>query len=250
MEVHHHPHHTGHKRKWTDYLLEFFMLFFAVFLGFVAESIREHYTERSKEKEYIHSLISDLKTDTTNIGGGISRVFMQLKKMDTLQSFLYTKDDSLIKKLYKLGFYVAGDFSIKFDQRTTGQLMSSGNMRLIKPNVSDSIVAYNEIIKVMDVQAKLYLDAIMKCISLRYDVYDISYLRVQTKGDTTFTLKNTDWENMHLATTDIKVLAKFDASIEVTKTLAASYVTMLQIMKIKATDLITFLKKEYHIEKE
>ncbi len=33
MEVHH-PHHVTHKKKWTEYLLEFFMLFLAVFLGF------------------------------------------------------------------------------------------------------------------------------------------------------------------------------------------------------------------------
>jgi len=40
MEVHKHPHHVTHKKKWTEYLLEFFMLFLAVFLGFVAENIR------------------------------------------------------------------------------------------------------------------------------------------------------------------------------------------------------------------
>ncbi len=33
MEVHKHPHHVTHKKKWGEYLLEFFMLFFAVFLG-------------------------------------------------------------------------------------------------------------------------------------------------------------------------------------------------------------------------
>jgi hypothetical protein len=33
METHH-PHHVTHKKKWTEYLLEFFMLFLAVFLSF------------------------------------------------------------------------------------------------------------------------------------------------------------------------------------------------------------------------
>ena len=33
MEVHKHPHHVMHKKKWSEYLLEFFMIFFAVFLG-------------------------------------------------------------------------------------------------------------------------------------------------------------------------------------------------------------------------
>ena len=41
MEVHKHPHHITHKKKWGEYLLEFLMLFLAVFLGFVAENIRE-----------------------------------------------------------------------------------------------------------------------------------------------------------------------------------------------------------------
>ena len=40
MEVHH-PHHVTHKKKWGEYLLEFLMLFLAVFLGFLAENWRE-----------------------------------------------------------------------------------------------------------------------------------------------------------------------------------------------------------------
>ncbi|HEX3080133.1 MAG TPA: hypothetical protein VHQ04_06705, partial [Puia sp.] len=64
MEVHKHPHHVTHKKKWGEYLLEFFMLFLAVFLGFVAENVREHIVEHNIEKEYIQSLVEDLKSDT------------------------------------------------------------------------------------------------------------------------------------------------------------------------------------------
>ena len=41
MEVHH-PHHPTHKKKWSEYIIEFVMLFAAVTLGFLAENIREH----------------------------------------------------------------------------------------------------------------------------------------------------------------------------------------------------------------
>ena len=41
MEVHKHPHHVTHKKKWGEYILEFLMLFLAVFLGFLAENLRE-----------------------------------------------------------------------------------------------------------------------------------------------------------------------------------------------------------------
>jgi len=33
MEVQKHPHHVTHKKKWGEYLLEFFMLFLAVLPG-------------------------------------------------------------------------------------------------------------------------------------------------------------------------------------------------------------------------
>src|SRR5215204_169750 len=64
MEVHKHPHHVTHKKKWGEYLLEFFMLFLAVFLGFVAENVRENGVERHREQEYMQSLLNDLKSDT------------------------------------------------------------------------------------------------------------------------------------------------------------------------------------------
>src|SRR3954464_12621802 len=63
MEVHKHPHHVTHKKKWAEYVLEFFMLFLAVFLGFVAENIREHSAEQRRGKEYINSFVQDLKKD-------------------------------------------------------------------------------------------------------------------------------------------------------------------------------------------
>src|SRR5215831_11088020 len=63
MEVHKHPHHVMHKKKWTEYLLEFFMLFLAVFLGFVAENVRENIADRDREKQYMQSMIEDLKVD-------------------------------------------------------------------------------------------------------------------------------------------------------------------------------------------
>src|SRR5450759_535969 len=64
MEVHKHPHHVTHKKKWGEYLLEFFMIFLAVFLGFVAENIREHIVENDRAKEYAISLVQDLQNDT------------------------------------------------------------------------------------------------------------------------------------------------------------------------------------------
>ena len=51
MEVHH-PYHLTHKKKWSEYIIEFVMLFAAVTLGFFAENIREGFIEKEREKEY------------------------------------------------------------------------------------------------------------------------------------------------------------------------------------------------------
>ena len=71
MEVHKHPHHVTHKKKWTEYLLEFFMLFFAVFLGFLVENYRETLVNNEKEHHYIQNMVADLKADTTAINFAI-----------------------------------------------------------------------------------------------------------------------------------------------------------------------------------
>src|SRR5947207_12511064 len=61
MEVHHHPQTS--RKKWTHYLWEFLMLFLAVFCGFLAENQREHMVEHQREKQYIRSLLNDLRLD-------------------------------------------------------------------------------------------------------------------------------------------------------------------------------------------
>ena len=60
MEVHH-PHHPSHKKKWSEYILEFLMLFLAVTMGFIAENIREKFTENERSDELMKSFISDVR---------------------------------------------------------------------------------------------------------------------------------------------------------------------------------------------
>ncbi|PWT70617.1 MAG: hypothetical protein C5B59_19605 [Bacteroidetes bacterium] len=69
MEVHYHP-KLEHKRKhWKEYLLEGFMIFVAVTLGFIAENIREGITNRQHARELVSQLVHDLKNDTSQLNG-------------------------------------------------------------------------------------------------------------------------------------------------------------------------------------
>jgi hypothetical protein len=60
MEVHHHP-DVHHKRKHVrEYVLEFFMIFLAVTMGFFAESIREHSVELRNTRQYLETFKQEL----------------------------------------------------------------------------------------------------------------------------------------------------------------------------------------------
>ena len=73
------------------------MLFLAVFLGFLAENEREHMIEHKREKQYIRTLISDIKTDTTNIQFVIKDYQLRAAHADTALNLfdnLWSNDSS------------------------------------------------------------------------------------------------------------------------------------------------------------
>ena len=61
----HPPHKSGSDFK--EHIVHFFMLFMAVVLGALAENLRENYLDKTKEKEYLSSLVSDLGHDGINL---------------------------------------------------------------------------------------------------------------------------------------------------------------------------------------
>lgn len=63
MEVHHHG-HVQEKKKWLEYLFQFFMLFLAVFCGFLAEYQLEHKIESDKERV---GMLGALKTTAIDL---------------------------------------------------------------------------------------------------------------------------------------------------------------------------------------
>jgi hypothetical protein len=148
MEVHHHssPASDGTRgKKWTHYFWEFFMLFLAVFCGFLAENQREHYIERQRERQFIRSMVEDIKSDTGLLSSGItgSRQIMEAN-FQLLQEL--SKPEIVKNSLRALSLWKHSDYYPNFLQndRTVQQLKSSGNLRLIRnKNVSDSIMEYD-----------------------------------------------------------------------------------------------------------
>ena len=147
MEVHH-AHHPAHKKKISEYFLEFFMLFFAVTLGFFAENQREHYIEGQREIQYMESLLEDLAKDKYDLSESRKYITTQTKYIDTAIALLsqgnWTSEN--IKTIYRASLKVGGSRPTTFIDRTSAQLRSGG-MRLIKDKkVATLITEYWQLI--------------------------------------------------------------------------------------------------------
>jgi len=147
MEVHAHSHTA--RKKWTHYLWEFLMLFFAVFCGFLAEYQLEHVIEHQREQKYVESLIQDLKTDTAHL-----ETYINLRKekrimMDSLMLLLSTdKHKQFGNEAYFFARHVFSGPPFISTDGTMQQLKNAGNLRLIKnENIINNILAYDALVK-------------------------------------------------------------------------------------------------------
>lgn len=143
MEVHHHP--QVEKKGFKEYFLEFLMIFLAVTLGFFAENLREYFSDRQKENQYMHSLAEDLKKDTTALHYSIRRLQNDIDDARRLAVLfankqLMSQNDTTI---LWLTLDPAHSVDIIFNDRTSSQLKSTGSIGLIRnKNISDSILQY------------------------------------------------------------------------------------------------------------
>jgi hypothetical protein len=139
MEVHHHGGHDHGPKTWKSYASEFFMLFFAVFCGSMAEYYLEHKIEADREKEYVRAIVTDLKKDTlafaevtvkgpkqttfyNNICVAVSMFSRKRIGADSLINMFATKSDVPV--------------AIYVNNAAFTQLKSSGGLRLIKKDSS------------------------------------------------------------------------------------------------------------------
>ena len=142
MEVHHHP-DLQHKRKnFREYFLEFLMIFLAVTLGFFAESYREYLNERSKESEYMVSLVEDLKSDTAFLNLSIHTLIpYHLNWMDSTRNLLqmheHVGEDRLVYQALIIG--TAWTYDFHFTERTLSQLHSAGFSLIRKKEAVNAI---------------------------------------------------------------------------------------------------------------
>jgi hypothetical protein len=184
MEVH--PHSDSHgKKTWKIYFFEFFMLFLAVFCGFLAEYQLEHKLERDREKQFIISMVKELQEDIVQIDW-VRKDTNKYKNLDTLAMILLESDRSSeeIIKTYELFFrHTASIVYMSFNRNTLTQLKNAGNMRLIrKMNVVDSLNQLDNKITELNIQWEFYMKIMYDNFKLGSGIFDMGYLIKDKEG--------------------------------------------------------------------
>lgn len=131
------------------YFFEFLLMFLAVFAGFLADNWREQLQEHKREKEYIQSIVEDLKSDTLQSG----RILVQLKRtsasIDSVLTELSSPDViESSNRAYRLWTKNLDIKAFVANDRTIQQLKNNGELRLIRNKaVSDGIMKYDQTVK-------------------------------------------------------------------------------------------------------
>lgn len=248
MEVHHR--HASGKSSWKKYVFEFFMLFLAVFCGFLAEWQLEHAIERQREKQFIQSLAEDLKRDTAEAAAYIAFNETTLKYCDSLQDCL-THPDLLqhSNTFYDYSRELARYTRYNPTDRTMQQLKNAGNMRLIRKwNVSNAITEYDsktrllsELDAQLNEQKTKYRDRLIEFLDLssydrtnKPDSYMDSYM--QTVGNPGF-----------ITMDDNKARVLYNQAFTL-RIFSDILIRSAADVKANATRLLATLKQEYKVE--
>lgn len=252
MEVHHHAHHGG-KKNWKSYFREFLMLFLAVFCGFLAEWKLEHVIEHSREKEFMESMVIDIKTDSSNLADMKSAFGYITIQIDSLLPLL--KDNEHLEKnateIYQhqviLNLYKKWTYS----DRTIDQLKNSGTFRLIRNKaVSDGISQYDGFIRnyINDMQNSLILKLWQGVNDSGNDIFKSSVFREYFKSGN-FTshavvLPNTPY----FLTNDKIVLEKFINKLDQYAVSLDWFRMNIDVALQQNKALDSLIRKEYHLE--
>lgn len=234
-------------KSWKSYFLDFIMLFLAVSLGFMADNFREKSSERTKEKEYIRSMIEDVEEDRVEIKDRIKANGERVLYLDSLVNKSYdfsaTNEDRLALNRYFSQVVRHPEF-LTPTELTMQQLKNAGGMRLIKSTASiNEIIRYDTKLKKIANQQVYYENYQNKAIDIGTKIFNIQNLIwiLRNPG------KTGTQEKYKLLTEDEMKLKELGNSIAMYKGIIEYYVILLKGLDQQGEVLIQTLNDEYKL---
>jgi hypothetical protein len=168
---------------WKKYLFEFLLIFTAVFLGFLADNIRENYGEQQQAIGLARSFYEELKNDSITIASKIEGRYQKEKSIRYMVDFF--RDSSLASTSKDLSYHfiwaVTARSPITFTPRTIAleQLKSSGALRYFKNdrlrNLAGDLSVVIDFIAVRQQYEASIFENYMEPIMTNHMDYDFQY---------------------------------------------------------------------------
>jgi hypothetical protein len=247
MEVHAHTHTP--RKKWTHYFWEFLMLFLAVFCGFLAEYLLEHKIEKTKEKQFVESLVNDVKADIVHLNNIINNRSSRQIRLDSLTLFLNSPEyGKLGSSIYYNSIFVSRRIDIRFipNDGTMQQLKNAGGLRLIRNHVVfDSITKYDVGIRNLEKIGETEEIVIQDYRTTAAKIFNPVVLDKMFDAENNIS-RPTD--NPALFSFDKNILNELGFKLQTTKVLnRANKLNAKKLLK-QAVNLLNTLEKEYHLK--
>jgi hypothetical protein len=245
MEVHHHPQLYHKPKPWKEYLLEGFMIFLAVMMGFIAENIREAIDNHEHVRQLTSQLVHDLKADTA-----------QLNKIALAEIKIAQSNDALITLLQQ-------PFSKADTRHIQKQVANSHSLWLFHPSAGAIAAIKSELHLKQFSNSKIisFFATYEKDTELLHTAQDVSlqYQRLYLDPFLTqhFTPANmvAAFDSHAVPTAQMRNLSQADldqlaAEMVLIRLVSNEMVTDNRQVEDDAVKLLKYVKKQYSLEDE
>jgi len=235
------------------------MLFLAVFCGFLAENLREHYVENERAEELAKNLYNEIKTDSINIQQKIA--IRKIKENECAYFISYVKDSSLITlsdRFYPAfsWAFIVQQFLFEPNDGILNQLRNSGELRYFKsPELQEAVGKLS--VAIANIRNRhereySYMEVYIRPFSLKYFDFNWYEVLVQQGNSDLYTVLN---QKVNASVKGkIPNLDKFNR--KEAENLAYYYLLILRGTRITPYteyttinhELLKILRKEYHLE--
>lgn len=232
------------------------MLFLAVFCGFLAENIREHKVEQQRAKEFARSLVQDLQNDTTaiNVQKKSGAIFIAIT--DSLLNLSKRRLED--RNAAAFSFYTRFMYwtvPLSWNRATFQQIKNSGSLRYFKNyQLLEKLMRYDGLVNEIEgefnnhqTRGNMLLNPINEIIEPGYhhDISKYLLLSLDTMSTETrencFAVKTVPLENKREEIREmLNMIVVQQRNIRFNE-------GRLQRTKELAIELISDLKKEYHL---
>ena len=214
------------------------MLFLAVFCGFLAENLREHKIENDRERQFMQSLVRDIKKDILQ---GDSLQLQNLRSQKVCDSLLVLLSGKEINNnsypAYSLWHSVNGFIDFIPNDGTIQQLKNSGGLRLVrKQDVVDRLMDYNKVLELIKIHQSA-MNTYLFQQSRKTELFDV--VRLANENDRV---------NIPLLSNDKKLLGWSYEYINSWKGLLDALNFYVEEAKNRGKDLLQSINNEYHLK--